>query len=193
MVIKVKPAPLHWNYFLAIEADIERLARYVDFTEDNFKTYSIEMAHLLLAIASEVDVVAKLLCNKVSLRSKADNIEKYRTVLKPMYPKIEQMHIHIPRFGIELNPWDNWKSDKTPNWWSDYNNVKHGRDKYFSQANLENTLNAVGGLFVLLLYYYKELAEVGELIPEPKLFVVHEKFISNYEALGGITRTVYKL
>lgn len=38
---------LHWNYFLALERDLEVLSRYVEFANRNYKTYSIELAHLL--------------------------------------------------------------------------------------------------------------------------------------------------
>ena len=36
---------LHWNYFLALDKDVEALSRYVEFDESNFDTYSNEMAH----------------------------------------------------------------------------------------------------------------------------------------------------
>lgn len=72
---------LHWNYFLALESDVERLARFVEFTSNNFGTYSIEMAHLFLAAASEVDVVAKQLCSIMDAATNVANIEQYRRVL----------------------------------------------------------------------------------------------------------------
>ena len=56
---------IHWNYFLAIESDLERLSRYVEFSKDNYKTYSLAMAHLLLSSASEVDVVLKGICKNI--------------------------------------------------------------------------------------------------------------------------------
>jgi len=54
---------LHWSYFLALEEDLLQLARYVEFSNANFKAYSIEMAHLLLASSSESDVLLKMICN----------------------------------------------------------------------------------------------------------------------------------
>ena len=60
-----KPAVMqwhpHWQYFLAIEADMENTTRYVQPTGDNFKTYSIEFASILLSAGSEIDVVAQVL------------------------------------------------------------------------------------------------------------------------------------
>ena len=61
MAIQATAGKLHWNYFLALDRDLEVVSRYVEFTKPNFNVYSIELAHLLFAAASEVDVIAKLL------------------------------------------------------------------------------------------------------------------------------------
>ena len=66
MAITEHQSLLHWNYFLALEADVENLSRYIEFKKDNFRVYSIEIAHILLASSSEVDVVAKQLCNEIT-------------------------------------------------------------------------------------------------------------------------------
>lgn len=70
MTIYVDPSKMHWNYYLALEHDMEVVSRYVEFCEPNFSVYSIELAHLLFAVASEVDVVAKLLCSELALGSR---------------------------------------------------------------------------------------------------------------------------
>lgn len=56
---------LHWNYFLAVEEDLHRLSRFIEFSQDNFETYSIELSRILFAASAEVDVVAKQLCEQV--------------------------------------------------------------------------------------------------------------------------------
>ena len=33
----------HWNYFLAMEEDLDRLSRFVEFTTNNYECYSIEL------------------------------------------------------------------------------------------------------------------------------------------------------
>ena len=63
-MIHATTGKLHWNYFIALERDLEVVSRYVEFCPQNFDVYSIEFAHLLFAAASEVDVVAKLLCQR---------------------------------------------------------------------------------------------------------------------------------
>lgn len=181
MPIIEKTKFLHWNYFLAIESDVEELSRFVEFAEHNFKTYSIEIAHVLFAASSEIDVVAKLLCSKVKPKKKAKNIADYRKLLCESYPIISKMKILIPRYGLNLTPWKNWKSDKNPNWWTAYNNVKHERDKYYQDANLKNALNAMASLYVLLLFLYRKPRGNVVLEPSPALFRVDNGFFYGIE------------
>ncbi len=111
MVIGQSAAKLHWNYFLALDADLQRLARFVEFGEDNFAAYSIEMARLLLAGASEVDVVAKLLCKSANCGSHARDIRDYRRELSRASPGMAQIEVTIPRYGLKLAPWSNWQDE----------------------------------------------------------------------------------
>lgn len=178
-MLREGPKLLHWNYFIALESDLERLSRYIEFTEDNYKTYSLEMAHLLLAAGSEVDVVLKGLCKKVQQNSRANNIEQYREILSSRISKLNKMKIRIPRYNLETEPWDNWQRNNTPNWWHSYNKVKHQRDKYFHKATLQHTVAAIAGLFVAVLYLYKEEAGNGLLTPFPKLLSPEPKYIGN--------------
>lgn len=39
MGIHETESPKYWNYFLALEADLVNLSRYIEFTEDNFSSY----------------------------------------------------------------------------------------------------------------------------------------------------------
>ena len=52
----------YWQHFLALEADFAATSRYVEFSKENFGTYSVEYAKLLLAICSDVDVLCKVIC-----------------------------------------------------------------------------------------------------------------------------------
>lgn len=66
---KIRP---HWNYFLALEKDLEGVSRYIEFCKDNLNTYSIELAHLLLSSASEIDTIAKSVCSILEPKSKTE-------------------------------------------------------------------------------------------------------------------------
>ncbi len=158
MAITTSSSLIHWNYFLALENDFSLLSRYIEFSKKNFNTYSIELAHLLLASSSEVDVVVKTLCNKINPSRTHRNIVEYRETIRTHLPELIKEKCLVPRFGLELSPWSPWKGkkDRNPIWWRSYNNVKHERDQYFTEANLKHTLNSMAALAIANLYLQKE-------------------------------------
>jgi len=181
MGIATQKIEVHWNYFLALESDLDRISRYVEFDEENFKCFSIEIARVLMASAAEVDVVCKQLCKKIDPEA-AESINQYRYRIKRAYPDIHGFEVLLPRYGLKLKPWSKWRGNTgVPLWWTAYNKIKHHRDSEYYQGNLKNALNSVAGLFVMVLYLYKEKAELGELVPSPQLLRVTE------EHFGGTT------
>lgn len=154
MAIVTTGGKIHWNYFLALEQDMQKSSRYVEFCDANMDTYSIEFAHLLLASASEVDVVAKLLCQKLAPNEPRKNIDDYRTALTRRISEISKLQVAVPRYGLTLIPWASWAEEKNPHWWRSYNNVKHERDAYFKEATLKNSLNSLAALLCLTIYLY---------------------------------------
>jgi len=188
---KIEP---HWNYLLAIERDLDELSRYVEFDEKNFDCFSIEIARILLATGAEVDVVCKQICSVVKPESRAENINDYRTEIKSAYPGIPQFEVLLPRFGLRLTPWDEWKeADGVPLWWTAYNKIKHQRDSEYHRANLKNALNAVGASFVMVLYLYKDRAEAGGLVPSPQLLRVPDRVFGGGVCQGYEMGIQYRL
>lgn len=165
----------YWQYFLAIETSLNETIQYVELTPNNYKTYSVEFARILLSASSEVDVICKLLCEKVNPAKQAQNINDYRNIIAEKYPKFYSMKVMIPKYGIELTPWEKWERSENPDWWKRYNSVKHERSANFQNANLENTLNAVAGLFCLILYYYQPELYGLKLSPWTKLFSIEDE------------------
>lgn len=194
MVIKTHKIETHWNYLLALERDLDEISRYVEFDEKNFDCFSIEIARVLLASSAEVDIVCKQICKSINARSKADKIHKYRTEILPAFPDIPQFLVLLPRFGLTLKPWDEWnKPDGIPFWWTAYNKIKHNRDSEYHRAALKNALNSVAGLFVMVLYLYKDKATQGELHPSPQLLRVDDSHYDGF-TLGAYESAIsYKL
>lgn len=188
---KIEP---HRNYLLAIERDLDQISRFVEFDAKNFECFSIEIARLLLASAAEVDVVCKQICKSIKPKSKADNIHKYRTEIMAAFPGIPQFQIIISRFGLTLTPWDEWsKPNGVPFWWTAYNKIKHHRDSEYHKATLINALNSVAGLFIMVLYLYKDKAVQGELLPSTILLTVDDNHYDGF-ILGGYEAAIsYKL
>ena len=176
----------HWNYFLAIERDLETLARYVEFDSRNFGCFSIEIARLLLAAGAEIDIVCKQICRQANPASKADRIDRYRDVIGPLFPKFATYSVLIPRFELTLQPWEDWlKKDGVPPWWTAHNKIKHERATEFGRANLKNTLDAVAGLFIAVLHLHINKAEHAELIPNPVMLRPHDSYYAGV-SMGGL-------
>ncbi len=162
----------YWQYFLAIEADLDAATRYVEPCSANFPTYSIEFAKLLLTACSEVDVVAKLLCAEIDPAARPRDIDDHRALIMGKYPKFHTIKVLIPRFSLDFEPWAGWDGSANPPWWRAHNQVKHFRHQKYAGANLENCLGAVTGLFALLLYFYHEDLLALRLKPEQKLLAL---------------------
>ena len=175
-MIKQGASLSHWNYFLALEADLERLARFIEFEERNFGTFSLEIARLFQSACSEVDVLARQLCVHFEPGTKAKSINRYCSVLRPGIPELESTIVEVPRYGLSFTPWSNWQSEVTPIWWSDHNKVKHDRSDHFGHANLKNVLNASAGLLLLTVCFYRLTTDVQLLHPPPSLFIPDQSF-----------------
>lgn len=146
----------NWQYLRTLDSDLENVTRYVDINPENFRTFSIEFVRLILAAGSEIDVVAKLLCGKIDPSKSCKNINDYREIIIGKYPKFHTMIIDVPQYEMQLLPWEPWGNNTNPDWWTAYNDVKHQRDTHFKDANLQNTINAVAGLYIMILYLHRE-------------------------------------
>lgn len=187
----------HYNYFLALESDVNEVFRFIEPDSENFDTYSIQLAHLLLSISSEIDVVLKLLCKEIDRDSGAENIHEYRKIITRKYDGISYEIVYLYRFDLAFTPWQDWASNKIPAWWTSYNKVKHHRDTHFKDANLKNVLNAICGLYTALFYLRR--AEIDQVLgivdakpidlfrPDPLLLRLdgsHYMFRSAHSRLG---------
>lgn len=186
MAITFSKTEAHWNYFLAIEGDLERLWRFIEFDERSFDCFLIEISQILLASAAEVDIVCKQICKQLNPASSANGVNRYRDEIRTVYSAIPEFKVLLPRHGLRWTPWANWCDPRgVPIWWTAYNKIKHHRVTEYPWANLNNALNAVSGLFVMVLYLYKEKAKLGEIVPPPRLMNVSE------ERIGGGTHWGY--
>ena len=161
------------------------MSRYVEFAKANEETFSIELARLLFAAASEVDVLAKLICAQLAPDKRPNSIVGYKPILLAGLADLPTTTVYIPRYGLEFEPWANWAGTSSPDWWVAYNKVKHQRNTHFARATLKNAWNAVGGLLILVTNYYSRELAAGDgplslketthlLEPEPALVRLDE-------------------
>lgn len=162
---------IHWNYFIAIEEDLKNLFRYIEPVTNNFKTYSIETAKILMTATQEVDVLLRAIGKEYG--KTLETIDEHYNLMKREHKQIFDVTVTLRNHSIRLKPFKNWKEIEikgrktkvTPAWWQANNDIKHNRDTSFHMAKLINTINAVGALLLLNIYYHT-LNEENRFWPE---------------------------
>lgn len=157
-----------WNVYLAIENDFLSEEKFIAIDKKNYKAFSNEFTKQLLTICGELDVQLKFLCKHINKNSTSDKIKKYAEELLANFPEINEFTIiskqnHL----IEIQPWKDWTISVSPNWWQDYQKVKHNRLDYdsdlniynYEKANLQNTFYALAALFAIEMLIYKKLSD----------------------------------
>lgn len=173
----------YWNYYLSLERQFENSRRYISFDNANYSTYSIEYVQLLQAICSEIDVVGKVIAqyNNKDFIVKDANITKWGFEVQKCFEGIDLKTIYFDN-AKEIAPFRKWKykkgttnkrsivlfddTYKTPQWWLDYNAVKHARTtidekaqiKNYKKANLKNVIYALGALYILNMILLQKFA-----------------------------------
>lgn len=165
-----------WLYYLNLEERFINTTKYVEVAKDNYSTYSIEYTSLLLSICSEIDVISKEICGFNQNDHKC--IKDYFNIINVKFPDILKEKVAFSFASIELTPFLNWKEDKSPFWWENYNDVKHGRLNNFMVGNLENVLNALAALYILERYQLKNIVDNSSNRNDPDIPDTHSKIFN---------------
>ena len=104
----------HWQFFESLDEELHSLSRIVEFSKDNFPTYSVQFARLYLSVCSEIDVVAKLLCTQINPAGNPKNIDDYRSLITPQFPHFPALKIEMPEHELDFQPWVTWASNSNP-------------------------------------------------------------------------------
>lgn len=148
---------IYWRYYLFLENKFRKTLDYVELDKSNFSTYSIEYAHLLLAICSELDSLFKTYCG--FRLDDPKTMTNYKSHILSDYPEIVTQKVIVINTAIELTPYENWTNVSLA-WWKAYNSVKHSRQ--LNQASMENILNALAALFLLEMKTLQKLTDVTQ-------------------------------
>ena len=145
----------HWQFFESVDDELHSLSRTIEFERENFSTFSVYLSRLYLSVASEIDVIAKLLCARIAPTEEPKRISEYRPLITGKFPNFANLRIEMPSHELDFQPWLSWSLGTNPLWWKTYNDVKHERSKYYRDANLGNVLESTAGLLVLLVYFHQ--------------------------------------
>ena len=140
----------YWRYYLVLEKRFLETADYTELDGHNFKTYSSIYAFLLQAIGSELDCFFKEFCGFLPNDSKT--IVDYGQIILHSYQDITNQEIEIIGTNLTIKPFSGWIPEKTKQtllWWKAFADIKHSRVLNMSEASQENSLLALGALFLL--------------------------------------------
>lgn len=190
-----------WSYYLELERQFLETKRYIEFSENNSKAYSVEYLKLYQAICSEIDTVGKEIAADVVSGFVVDtntNIKRWGYNLQKVFGNIKDDTV-IFYDTYTIKPFENWVYEeydkKLPNgkmgkdlrivgqkktiiWWRNYNDIKHQRiglvsgKKNFQLANQKNVVLSLAALFLLEWRYLNYINTGGDSIEPSQLFSV---------------------
>ena len=153
---------LYWNYYCQLESDFFALEPYCAIDEDNDEAFSNKYLQLFLSICGEFDTVCKQLCKAIdpSVNTDRMNIKNYHDIFHANIPVIMDEEVSLNQHSYRLiKPFEGWTQEAKPQWWQDYNQVKHHRDSTWNEkstykwANQKNIIDALSALYILEEYW----------------------------------------
>jgi hypothetical protein len=169
----------YWKYYLNLEKEVLATFEYSTLDKLNASNFSIEYAKLLQTICSEIDVVSKAYCDYPGT-SNMDKMPKYASVITVHRPNIKTIEVDcLENRNCKYKPFIVWEFNANtsvngitritgtpPSWWTIYNKVKHERrsmnsthrKENYKLANQDNVMNAIAGLFLIEMHFYKDIA-----------------------------------
>ena len=155
--------------------------QYVEPTESNYNTYSLESRSIIVEACIQIEAIAQrfyhLTTNKTDkfswkkfskyIRS-TDTIKIYGSnettsssilyltnsyVLFKPFQSIMLFEYEL----IHLPPWLEAKEEKMPSWWNGYNKIKHNGNVDFSFCTYHKAIEAIAGLYLMIAFISFEM------------------------------------
>lgn len=148
----------YWRYYLMLEKKFIHTLSYVELATSNYMCYSNEYALLLQSIGAELDSFFKVYCG-FDLDNRKNMTDYAKSVLNS-YPKIKEQVIDVPAYSLSFIPFEAWTGDSHSQplaWWKAFNDIKHKRSKYKTEASLQNVLHSLGALYLLEIKYLQNI------------------------------------
>lgn len=183
--------PSRWKFIQSLQEDLLKASRYVEFSQRNSGTYSVEFDRIILAAGSEINSIFESLVRHQAIIINGNlDIIKAGSVLLPLMPSISNVEVELLNSDfLVFKPWDGWSSGSSPDWWRKvYNKLKHDRAQSYSEATLVNAVTSTAALVVLSLYSHRLLtgdcAQIDAFLG-PHLFSITDGVPKEYGYGGG--------
>lgn len=202
---------LFWPIYQKLEEEFKELSYYISIDRKQLKTYSIKIADLILRTVAECENIASAICknNKMKFIDKKGHIRKsvyfneYIDELNKVFKLDKKLvnpifnNIDSSAFDCKLRPFRketlkvSGKEKEIIPWYNAYNKIKHDRVKNYKQANLENLITSLAGLFMLNIYLKNEIFYEQDDYDHKKIISRIEDFSDVFEIDYAVKANVY--
>jgi hypothetical protein len=194
---------LAWDEYRHLEDDFSEYLNYVPLTEEHYTVWSLNLGDLLLRTGSILDsffrraIYSPMLDDAIDIEKfraiddKKIDIDTYRQLFDGYY-NLSSKNIFDLRIYSTITPFSSWNNGNSPQWWKDYNQVKHDRFKNKKLASLKTTLDALGGLFIVNILHKETMPILVdlEIIKSGLAKVFLKKFLALKEPIDDFN-TIY--
>lgn len=115
-------------------------------------TVSPKLYFLLMTICGQVESLTGRICKHFDIWAEKDMFGAHYKKLREESSAIEKQSVQVVMTREILCPFGETKTD-TPSWWTSYNKIKHEIPEGLERATVRHTVNALGGLYLLLNFY----------------------------------------
>lgn len=157
---------LYSSVYRNLEREFINLSNLIHINDEQLKIYSIKITELLIRTVVEVESITKELyflnggtkADDKDLFFDTDCIEhlenKWKLSKKLIFVSSPNLYFDIDENKI-LNPLNksNKRGSSSSDWLKAYQAVKHNRGKNLKKGNLKHLIRALGGLYILNIYY----------------------------------------
>lgn len=135
----------------ALIAHLQQLCRVVHPEGDNLKAFGHEIRNLIILAATETEAYLKRILEANG--AEGERTSDYVKLCEPL--KLPKFAVDFPWYPWmdPIRPFEGWSNSaptRTLSWYAAYNDVKHDRERKFSEATLLNAFRGISGCFVLL-------------------------------------------
>lgn len=166
---------LYSSVYRNLEREFVSLSNLIHINDDQLKIYSIKIAELLIRTVVEVESISKELYflnggdknDDKELFFDTDCLEllenKWKLSKKVIFVTSTNLYFDLDDNKI-LRPLKkaNKRGSSSSDWLRAYQAVKHNRGKNLKKGNLKNLIRALGGLYILNIYYRDAIFQLGK-------------------------------
>ena len=136
--------------------DIEEVFKVVAPHSKQFSVYGHAIRNIIILACTELDARMQsiLVSNGVQSIGKHFEMLDYYKLKDSL--KLDEYELSFYRYGDlgTFSPFSTWESDEQLKWYKAYNQIKHNREKHFTEAKLFNAINAIMAYAIILIAQY---------------------------------------